>query len=348
MNTTKNSRTTPDKKNAGRPTNRKIKENLYLRKDFIAYLQKKNLAPASITHYLRDIGLFLAWTETCPDTFGKEETAITKADVLKYLEHLKSDRDLQNITRKNTLIALNHYFTFLYKSEAIAENPCLLLKIIGTKKRTLYKTDTPEELTQLYDNYYLLFVQNFDDSHIPKNRRKQSFLVRNRSAVMLSMLIHQGATTKELQTLLLEDTDLIKATIKLRGGKKSNDRTIALHATQIGLLMHYIQNIRPQFLEYCNDSGHLFLALPEASKKRKEAQSVIKCFKSLTKQVKSIDKSLTNLKHIRASVITHWIKAEGLRRAQYLAGHRYISSTEKYLPNQIEGLMDDIAKFNPF
>src|SRR5690606_445741 len=164
----------------------------------------------------------------------------------------------------------------------------------------------------------------------------------------LSILIHQAATTKELQTLLLEDIDLIKAKIKLRGGKRSNSRTIALHATQIGILTHYIQSIRPQFLQYCNDKGQLFFALPEVSKKRTETQSVVRCFKPLTEQLKSIDKNLTNLKHIRASVITHWLKVEGLRKTQYLAGHRYISSTEKYLPNQITGLIDDIAKYNPF
>lgn len=317
------------------------KENFHLRKDFIAYLQNKDLAPTSINHYLRDVGLFLAWIKT-------EETNITKKDILKYLGHLKNDRDLQNITRKNTLIALNHYFTFLHQCEEITNNPCLLLKIRGTKKKTLYRTYTPEELTQLYDTYHLLFIQNYDDSHIPMNQKKQSFLSRQRSLAMLGILICQGATTTELQTLLLEDIDFMKARIKLRGGKKSNDRTITLKATQVGVLMHYIQNIRPQFLEYGNDNGQLFFSLPVASKKTTQGNNTLRCFKSLTQQVKSIDKSLINFKQIRASVITHWLKVEGLRKTQYLAGHRYISSTEQYLPNQIEGLMDDMAKYNPF
>lgn len=327
---------------------RQHKENFYLKKGFTCYLQGKDLSPATIKYYVWGLTLFLAWLR-------KEETSITKADILKYLEHLKADRALQNISRKNTLIALNHYFTFLHKCEAITNNPCLLLKIRGTKKRILYKIYTPEELEQLFDNYYLLHVQNFEQRcHAPKlggiavHQRKRAFLVRNRSAVMLSVLIHQGATTKELQTLLVEDADLIKATIKLRGGKKSNDRTLPLHATQIGLLTHYLQSIRPQFLNYCSDNGSLFLALPEVGEKRTKTESVVRCFKSLTEQIKDIDKRLINLKHIRASVITNWLKVEGLRKTQYLAGHRYISSTEKYLPNQIEGLMDDITKYNPF
>ena len=71
-------------------------------------------------------------------------------------------------------------------------------------------------------------------------------------------------------------------------------------------------------------------------------------FKPLVKQLKTIDKNFESFKQVRASVITYWLKTEGLRKTQYLAGHRYISSTEKYLPNNLEGLIDDIAKFNPF
>jgi hypothetical protein len=32
---------------------------------------------------------------------------------------------------------------------------------------------------------------------------------------------------------------------------------------------------------------------------------------------------------------------------QYMAGHRYVSSTENYLVNDIEDLQDDITKYHP-
>ena len=66
------------------------------------------------------------------------------------------------------------------------------------------------------------------------------------------------------------------------------------------------------------------------------------------KQLKSIDRNFTNFLQIRTSVITHWIQTEGLRKAQYLAGHKHIQSTERYLPNDIDSLMNDIQRFNPF
>lgn len=310
--------------------------------EFINYLQSKDLAESSIIRYRTDVEQFFAKVK-------KEAEQVTKADILKHLEYLKKRRNLQNVSRKMHLIGLNHYFTFLYENEEVTENPCLFLKIRGTQKKTLYKIFTAEQLEQLYDNYYHIFVRNYDDKHIPKNQRKQSALSKERNAVILSFLLNQGTTTKEIDILLLQDIDLQKATVKIRGGKKSNERVLPLKAEQIGLLMNYTQNIRPQFLEYATiESEKLFLLLPEYSSKTTDKENLMHVFKPLTKHLKSIEPTFLNFKQTRASIITIWLKTERLRKTQYLAGHRYISSTEKYEQNNLEGLTNDIAKLHPF
>lgn len=320
-----------------------VKTDFYLKDDFLSYLQSKNLAPSSITHYTRELSLFLAW-------IGKEELQTTKADVLKYLEHLKNKRSLQNISRARILNSLNHYFTFLLKQEQITTNPCAFLKIRGTKQTTLLRIYTTEELHTLLDNYYHVFVRTFDNTHIPKNQRKQSDLSRKRNAVLLNILVNQGTTTKELDLLQLSDLDLTKATLKISGGRKSNGRVLTLEATQIGVLMDYLQNIRPQLLEYHGNvsSDKLFLTLPEYSKQKSTTTSIMQVFKPLVKQVKEIDKNFISFQQIRASVITNWLKVHGLRKTQVLAGHRYISTTERYKTNDLKQLTDDINKLHPF
>lgn len=322
---------------------RQVKENIYLKTDFIGCLQSKNLAPSSIEHYVRELGLFLAW-------IAKEEIQITKPDVLKYLEYLKNKRSLQNISRSRILNVLNHYFTFLLKAEQITSNPCLLLKIRGTKQKTLYRIYTPEELTELYDRFHLLFVREYDTNHIPKNQRLKSNLSRQRNAVLLSLLIYQGVTTKEIDTLQLCDLDLMNATLKISGARKSNARTLPLAATQIGVLINYLQNIRPQLLEYQGNvsSEQLFLTLPEYSKQKTGSTNLMHVFKPLTKQLKTLDPNFLNFKQIRASVITNWLKVHGLRKTQIMAGHRYISSTEQYQTNDLQQLTDEISKLHPF
>jgi site-specific recombinase XerD len=313
------------------------------KKGFIAYTESKGLAPLTQEQYLLSLQLFFKWAK-------KEDIQVTKPDILKYLEYLKKRKGLQNVTRRNHLIALNHYFNFLYKDEQISSNPCLLLKIRGTNKKTLHKIYTPEELDQLFDNYYLLFVRNYDDSrHRHEAQRQYSALYRERNALIVNILFNQGTSTSEIEKIELDDIDLIKATLKIRGGKRGSDRTLPLKATQIGLFMHYLQNIRPKLLEYqMAESDKLFLSLPSGSYKKTDNNMARGVFTPLTAQIRTIDKQFFNFQQVRASVITFWIKTQGLRKAQHLAGHRYICTTEKYVGNDLENLTEDINKLHPF
>jgi len=318
--------------------------------NFIKYLQEKNLSETTQKAYLFNVNKFLNWYKAEKPALSEAEVMnAEKKDILKYLEYLKKKKNQQNITRRNSLISLNHYFEYLRKTEQIAVNPTNLLKIRGTKKKQLYNIFTADELTQLADDYYNIFIKNFDENHIPKNQRKNSFLTRNRNYLMFTFLVYQGLHTNELQKIQLDDIDLIKASVNIKGSKKTNERKLTLRPEQIGVLMNYLQNIRPQYLEKHNiENNNLFLVLPEISKKNTEQTRVMYALKTLTKQAKSISINFTSFKQIRASVITNWIKTVGLRKAQYNAGHRYISTTEKYLPNDLEQLTDEIEKFNPF
>jgi site-specific recombinase XerD len=319
--------------------NRQSKMN---RDGFTAYLESKGLAQVTQNEYITNAKMFFKWA-------GREDTQVTKPDVLRYLEYLKN-KGLQNITRNNHLIALNHYFTFLYQSGQITENPCLLLKIRGKNKKKLHKVYTPEELDTLFDNYYTLFVRGYDDSHHRYEGQKQySTLYRGRNALIVSILFNQGTTTNELLKMDITDFDLIKATIKIKGGKRLNERVLPLKASQIGLFMHYLQSIRPQMTEYqTQESDKLFLPLPAISYKKTDNDMDRGIFTPLAAQMKTIDKQFINFQQVRASVITHWIKTHGLRKAQYMAGHSAITTTEKYVINNIDDLTNDINKLHPF
>jgi site-specific recombinase XerD len=300
-------------------------------------MESKSHAKRTQEAYIKLVESFLKW-------YKQDVMNCTKADILNYLAYLKKHTRQQNISRRTALTALNHYFTALMQAETINHNPVARIKMRGANKKRLYKIYTPEELTQLADNFYAVFISGFDDSYMKfPTKKERSFLSRNRNYAMLTFLVYQGLTTTELTQIKLNDIDLNKARLTLNNGKTI--RNLPIQASQMGALINYINSIHPQFLEHCGiETDRLFFSLSA----EQYDKTFWKPLKKLIQQVKSIDRNFTNFSQIRTSVITHWIQTEGLRKAQYLAGHRNIKSTEEYLPNDLNELMNDIQKFNPF
>jgi len=56
---------------------------------------------------------------------------------------------------------------------------------------------------------------------------------------------------------------------------------------------------------------------------------------------------LKNATQIRSSLISHWLKHYNLREVQYMAGHKYVSSTERYNLNKLENLKSKLIKYHP-
>jgi site-specific recombinase XerC len=117
----------------------------------------------------------------------------------------------------------------------------------------------------------------------------------------------------------------------------------------MGVIMDYLQNTRPKLIEYRTaESKKLFLPLPEMGKNKTDSEVIhLPCY-PLNPAIKSIDKQFVDFQQVRTSLITHWIKTYGLRKAQYMAGHRSIVSTQSYVSNDLENLTCDINKLHPF
>jgi site-specific recombinase XerD len=308
---------------------------------FTIYLQNKNLSSVTIKEYKRQTNLFKNW-------HNGEAINCQKKDILNYLNYLKTKKKLQTISRNNALIGLRHYFDYLLQQNKVTTNPTTLIKLRGLNRRKLKHIYNLEELTQLADNYYQLEVKKAEENLTLKanrNTTKNSYLAQVRNYNILLLFIHQGLNTREVLQLQTHDIQLQKAIINIpKGTTRGNERNLPLHATQIGSLMQYTNEIRPQLAKN-KESNLLFLPTKQ---NQKPAKNVTTALKKLSASLKIIDTNFSNLAQLRASVITYWIKTYGLRKAQYLAGHKSIVSTEEYIPNNIEDLAEDITKFNPF
>lgn len=232
---------------------------------------------------------------------------IEKKDILTYLTHLEN-KQLSNRSRQIMLGTLTHYYNCLLKQGTIQKNPTLLLKIRGTRRTVLYQPFTFSELEDIVDSYRFTYP---DD--------KTGYL-------LVSLCIYQGLRITEWRALLVKDIDLKKGNITIKGTRRTNKRILPLNTAQLGAFYSFLND------ETDNDAP-LFTSIPDPYRLK------IKLQKSYP--------NVSNFKQIRASIITHWIKTTGLRKAQYFAGHRYISSTETYLQNDWESLQKDIINFHP-
>jgi integrase/recombinase XerD len=68
---------------------------------------------------------------------------------------------------------------------------------------------------------------------------------------------------------------------------------------------------------------------------------------SLMKEIRKVYPDIKNVKQIRASVISHWLKQYHIRQVQYMTGHRYVSSTEQYSTKKIDTLQEQLEKLMP-
>jgi site-specific recombinase XerD len=306
--------------------------------NFIYYLQQKDFSIATQNRYIKDVNYFLQW-------YSGELIHCNKKHILDYLMYLQEVRHNSNHSRNCALNGLKHYFTYLVQLQQIATNPTLLIKLRGTKKKQLYKIFTTEELQNIYDNYYHSFIRNHTYKNTFANTEQRSLLSKQRNYLILGFLVYQGLATNEVSNLKMDDIDLQKGMVKIAKTKRSNERIISLQIPQIGSLMNYINNVREQFKPK-NDS--LFLILEEYDNSVNKTNNCKNALQNLAEQIKTIDPNFINLKQLRASVVTHWLRAEGLRKTQYLAGHKYISSTEYYQANELQSLTNDITKYNPF
>ena len=166
-------------------------------------------------------------------------------------------------------------------------------------------------------------------------------LIRKRDKVILGMVIYQGLNASELQRITLEDVQLEKGSIYIKSSRKSNSRTIELKAFQLLSIQNYMLKVRPIILKKANkQSDLLFVAVGKGIK----LQNVIG---RMIQKIKKVEPKVVSLQHIRTSVISIWIKEVGLRKAQYLAGHRYVSSTERYEIESLEDLKKNISAYHP-
>ena len=291
--------------------------------EYRIYLEKENYSKSSIGCYINEMKHFKKWC-------NRNHTTAIEIDYktsLKYIKHLTRKGNTKR-TINHKLGSLKNYFNYLINESYRSDNPIENTVVKGAKRIINHNLLEADELEDLY---YSFETENIKD--------KYHRLTAKRNKVIIGLMVYQGLKTTELIQLEIDNLELYKGKLYIKSARISNARMLELKSWQVIELLEYVKEIREEIKQRRNiESERLFI--PNNARLSNTILHIIK-------KLKKINHKIVNVHQIRASVITNWLKQYNLRQTQYLAGHRYISSTERYLQDDLENLHEIVNNFHP-
>lgn len=286
--------------------------------NFNQYLEKRNYAVGTIKQYNILLVPFFDWLKQ--EQLHVKEVRYT--DLLAYIKHASASGVSKNYMTKK-VAAVRHYLNYLVKTKQVKDNVAANLFIKGSSRRLPHDLLSEEELNALYMNY------------------KGKGLTYKRNKVMLGLMVYQGLGTEDLAKLEEGHLQLKEGKIYITGKRRSNSRILELKGHQVFDLQEYISKTRKLLLEIAErETDKLFISTGAGTRFSNIQTTMLKNLKKYMPQLKAINQ-------IRSSVMANWVQQYNLREAQYRAGHRYVSSTERYQQSNADELKKDVQCFHP-
>jgi len=282
-----------------------------------SYMLEK-YSPNTVKVYLIDIYRFL-------DYMGEERAVkATYQVIMQYVDYLRT-RYQNPRTINRMLYGVKAWYFWLTHTGQRGGHPCrhLVLKDAGYEDIQLQDLFTSIELEKL----------------MHRSERFENVKLRNK--VIISLLIYQALRVSEMTMLRVQDINLESGTVYVRPMLRTMARTLKLRTEQVMLFYNYIHKIRPGMQKI--GTSRLIITMRGTAENGEGIGYLVENFNKTLFP----DRTL-NPRTIRQSVITNMLKAgKDLRMVQVFAGHKKISSTEKYRQSGLEELKTAIEKYHP-
>lgn len=281
---------------------------------FTAYLQAKKFTAVTVNAYNKYNERFLAWLN---DEGLFAETFIYN-DLLEFMRQCKNNGVTKGAVN-NILCIVRHYCNYLIHEGKRNDNPAAGVFIKGLVRKLPTNLLSAEAMEELYKQYQI------------------QLQVDSSKKIMLGLMVYQGLTVSEIMKLQSHHIKIKDGKIFIKGTKRTNERLLELKALQITELQNYLN--ANKFKE-----GALFI---EVIKKEVSERNINNRIQYMFNQLKQLNPKVISAKQIRSSVITEWLRKNNLRQVQYMAGHKYVSSTERYQTNNLDDLQNELQQHHP-
>lgn len=290
------------------------------------YLQKK-YSKSTLNSNLYHIKRFT-------DYYGKRADKATYQDVLKYIEHLRKNYDLNPKTLRHALYAVKIYFNYLLEIGIRKDHPCSELYLKD-------KINKQIPVDNLYSNKTLeIFFESY------QIKRKKHLETRNK--IIISLLIYQALTVNEITALEVNDIDLETCEVFIKGNsqitsKSPKSRTLPLQAKQVLLFYKYLTEDRNHLLKYNRNNPNETRFILGQYGETIHPHSISK----IINENRSESEKIQPIK-IRQSVIANLLKKENdTRIVQVFSGHKRASTTVQYKQTELEQLQNAVNNYHP-
>jgi integrase/recombinase XerD len=288
------------------------------------YLLQNQYSQSTVTVHKLRIKRFKGWLKH----YGITEHQLDYGSLLQYAKYLQTEKKYERASTNNELRAVKLYYDYLIAKEELMDNPAEDMAIRGKRIKVISDLLTEEELEDLYYSYDIEHYDTFFKA------------TKLRDKVVLGLMVFQGITGIELYHLQEEYIQLSKGKIDIPSTRRSNARTMKLQPAQMMDLMNYANATRLYLSKHIQTKNNEQLIFGSTS----QIQSITA---RIIRNLKQHNHKVISYSQLRSSLIVSWLSKHNLRQVQYLAGHRYISSTERYLQDDLENLHEIVNNFHP-
>ena len=229
-------------------------------------------------------------------------------DLLAFVRYCRKQGQSYDRTRAH-ITALKRFFACFIEQKHIRHNPARQVHLRGRTRRLPHDLLDYPTVEQLYEAY-------------PDNGTRKH---------ILSLMVFQALRREEVALLRVRHLDLKRGILQVPSAS-SNARHLPLMPVQIMAFYQWCVPLQPEDFLISSAKG---------------TQNLTQSCHQLYQELKAINPEVRNGQQIRQSVITHWLKHYDIRKVQYMAGHKWVSSTERYQQTSLEDLQNQLEKYHP-
>jgi integrase/recombinase XerC len=290
--------------------------------EFTTYLRdERNLSPHTVRAYEREAVRFVAFASR---ELGCDRPAAASAATIRAFLADLHQQHLAKVSTQRALAALRTYFRFLAREGEVTANPA---KVVPTPR-------APKPLPQVVGAVELAeLLEALPET--PAGRRDRA---------ALELLYGAGLRAAELVGLDLDDVDLTRRLVRVRG-KGGKERIVPFGREAAGALRAYLPH-RATWRKHARRLDGREPLLLNQRGGRLSDRSLRRILDAAVLRIATIHRLHPHV--LRHAFATHLLEAGmDLRAIQELLGHASLSTTQRYTHLDLAHLMETYRKAHP-